>query len=403
MASNPPGKFSMNLSRAGTKPNSLGLSGSAGLQTKPATGTGVGVGLSLAGKKPGGLAKPRAAPAPAFGGGSDLDDDLDDDAAERKKLLQRGGAGGAYASSSLNRAAIEQAKQDALQQDASAFDYDGVYDEMQQSRSSRGSASASAKPKEEKQQSRYIGGIMAAHKVREMENEKLFERKLVKEAEAEAHLYGDKERFMTSAYKRKIAERDEYEADLKRREAEEAANDVTKRSGLGDFYSNLLHGNVGSGGAASAAGGGGDGGDGGGGGSGGGGGGGRGGGGGLQSGTHGGGGGSCGGAGPAVASGTGGTAATCGSGGGGRNDGGISGTSRPLVEPSLAESISAAVGASTSTARADSTAKAANRQTEPVYSTERRNGEAAVLSARERYLQRKRLKGEGGNPSAAGE
>ena len=52
---------------------------------------------------------------------------------------------------------------------------------------------------------------MEAHKAREIENEKVFERKMVKEAEAEAHLYGDKEKFMTSAYRRKLDARKEYE------------------------------------------------------------------------------------------------------------------------------------------------------------------------------------------------
>ena len=128
-----PGGFSMNLSRAGTKPNSLGLQGAAGLQRKPAGSAPTPISsLSLPKKKPGGLAKPMA-PAAGFGGDDDSGDDLDDDAAERKRMLQRGGmGGGGFAGSAASRAAIEQAKREALEQDASAFDYDGVYDSMQQ-------------------------------------------------------------------------------------------------------------------------------------------------------------------------------------------------------------------------------------------------------------------------------
>ena len=242
-----PGGFSMNLSRAGTKPNSLGLQGAAGLQRKPAGSAPTPISsLSLPKKKPGGLAKPMA-PAAGFGGDDDSGDDLDDDAAERKRMLQRGGmGGGGFAGSAASRAAIEQAKREALEQDASAFDYDGVYDSMQQERSALRLSSASAgKPKKEEKKAHYIGAIMAAHEVRKVENDKLYERKMHKEAEAEAHLYGDKARFMTSAYKRKLSERDEYEAELRRREAEDEKNDVTKKSGLGDFYSNLMNGKMG--------------------------------------------------------------------------------------------------------------------------------------------------------------
>jgi coiled-coil domain-containing protein 55 len=111
---------------------------------------------------------------------------------------------------------------------------------MQQSRSS---VRQGVKPAEQKK-AKYIDSIMQTHKAREMENEKVFERKMQKEAEAEAHLYGDKEKFMTSAYRAKIAARDEYEADLRRKDAEEAREDVTKRGGLGHFYANLLDGKL---------------------------------------------------------------------------------------------------------------------------------------------------------------
>ena len=149
--------------------------------------------------------------------------------------LARGGGG-----SAVNRAAALAAQQAALDEDAAAFDYDGVYDQMQQERSA---VRQGVKPAEEKK-AKYITSIMQAHKGRELENEKLFERKMQKEAEAEAHLYGDKEKFMTSAYRAKLEAREEYEAELKRQEAEEAKNDVTKRGGLGHFYANLLDGRL---------------------------------------------------------------------------------------------------------------------------------------------------------------
>ena len=347
------------LSRAGAKPGSLGLSGSAGLQKKPMTlgAKKVGMSLGAAKKKPG-------ATASAFAGA--LDDDLDDDASARARVaqeLRHSGGGG----SSIANAAAFAAKQAALEEDAGAFDYDGVYDEMQEKKQS---AVRLGVQKAEEKTAKYIGGIMQAHKVREIENEKVFERKLQKEAEAEAHLYGDKEKFMTSAYRKKLEARDEYEAELKRQEAEEAKEDVTKRGGLGHFYANLLDNNMTGNGLDKAA---------------------------AAAGRSGGDGdvgqGSSGGGEPAVeeeeakeeeeeeeapapAA-----AASSSSGG--------------LVEASLADSISAAVGALGSVPKEAATAATAPAPA-PTITHERRNDSDAVMSARERYLARKRAREENG-------
>ena len=186
--SRPPVPF---LSKAGSKPGQLGLKGTAGLQLKKPAGAPISL-APPAGKLGLQLSKPKKPAASASVFASALDDDLDDDASERARMnaeLKRSHEKSAAAS----RAAMQAAELAASEQDASVYDYDGVYDSMQQERSA---LRQSVRPKEDTS-AKYIGSIMAAHKVREMENEKLFERKLVKEAEAEAQLYGDKERFMT--------------------------------------------------------------------------------------------------------------------------------------------------------------------------------------------------------------
>lgn len=215
------------LSRAGAQPKAMGLLGKAGLQLK-----------APAGAKTFGLQKPkkaaaRPAPTSAF---ATLDDEEEADTARERvslemRRLRAGGLGGT---------AVQSVHAEALEQDASAFDYDCVYDSMASARATAAAPAAAAAEKKV----RYVDSIMSAHSVREMENEKVFERKLVKEAQAEAHLYGDKESFMTGAYRRKIAARDEYEAELKRKEAQEAKDDVTKRADLSHFYSNVLNRNL---------------------------------------------------------------------------------------------------------------------------------------------------------------
>ena len=81
------------------------------------------------------------------------------------------------------------------------YDYDGVFDSMQAEKQQQ---RAAAQPVAAQRKTRYIGAIMETHKEREIENDKVFERKLAKEAAEEAHLYGDKEKFLTSSYRRKL-------------------------------------------------------------------------------------------------------------------------------------------------------------------------------------------------------
>lgn len=60
--------------------------------------------------------------------------------------------------------------------------------------------------------------------------------RLAKERSAEDHLFGDKEKFVTSAYKKKLEEDKKWLAEEKVREAEEQKNDVVKKGHMGDFY-----------------------------------------------------------------------------------------------------------------------------------------------------------------------
>ena len=141
--------------------------------------------------------------------------------------------------SSRSLAAARIATQAALAQDASIFDYDAAHDGIQRARdrhrggfATGGSGTTTG--------SRYIGSIMEAHKVREIENDKLYEKRLHKEAQADAHLYGDKEKFITAAYRQKLEARAAYEEEERRRAKREIEEDVTKRGGLMHFHRNLL-------------------------------------------------------------------------------------------------------------------------------------------------------------------
>ncbi|KAJ8492106.1 hypothetical protein OPV22_013827 [Ensete ventricosum] len=158
-------------------------------------------------------------PAFAFGGGDDEDD------IEREISRQ--------ASKNKSLQKIEEQHKKAMEEDPSVFDYDGVYDEMK---------GQIARPKVQdrtERKSKYIERLMEKAKQREREHEIVYERKLLKERSKDDHLFADKEKFVTGAYKKKLAEQAKWLEEEKLRQIREERDDVTKKSDLSDFYFGL--------------------------------------------------------------------------------------------------------------------------------------------------------------------
>merc|ERR1711933_392786 len=76
-------------------------------------------------------------------------------------------------------------------------------------------------------------------KEREQEFERRQERAAQREREKEGDMYADKEKFVTSAFRKKMEEIAEQEKELARIEAMENALDVTKQDNMGGFYRHL--------------------------------------------------------------------------------------------------------------------------------------------------------------------
>lgn len=68
---------------------------------------------------------------------------------------------------------------------------------------------------------------MAKAKERERVHEIIYEKKLIKERSKEDHLYGDKEKFVTSAYRKKLAEQAKWIEEERLRELKEEKEDVS--------------------------------------------------------------------------------------------------------------------------------------------------------------------------------
>lgn len=75
-------------------------------------------------------------------------------------------------------------------------------------------------------QPKYIQTLMKKAEERQREQEIIYERKLAKERSKEDHLYADKEKYVTSAYKKKLAEQAKWMEDERRRQLREEKEDV---------------------------------------------------------------------------------------------------------------------------------------------------------------------------------
>lgn len=125
----------------------------------------------------------------------------------------------------------------ALQEDRNIFDYDEVYDEIQNERRTQLGIHANPNDKAPK----YVGAIMQKVAERKRYSDIVFERKLQKEAKKDEELYEKSEKFVTTAYKQKLLERQQWEEEENIRASKE---DVTKKKDMMDFYKNLLTKNI---------------------------------------------------------------------------------------------------------------------------------------------------------------
>lgn len=180
-------------------------------------------------------AKAPARPLAAFADADDDDDGPSDAAGARVRANAEVARQQAAARDDARARALHAA---ALQQDASVFEYDAHHDAH---RDVRREAQREADAERVDRESKYVETLMRRRDEREREDAVLRERRLVREREREDHLYGDKERFVTNAYKNKLKEDAAWLAeDTKRDEKDALAFSSAARRG--DFQSSFYGG-----------------------------------------------------------------------------------------------------------------------------------------------------------------
>jgi coiled-coil domain-containing protein 55 len=114
--------------------------------------------------------------------------------------------------------------------DEDIYEYDAVYDSLKPQKKT------SVEDKERKP--KYMGSLLAAAQVRKRDATIAEEKKLARDREAEGDEYADKEKFVTSAYKKQQEENRRLEEEERIREEKEAKKN--KGSGMTSFYKNML-------------------------------------------------------------------------------------------------------------------------------------------------------------------
>ena len=143
---------------------------------------------------------------------------------------------------SMKKVSMRQTKiemERALNEDPTVYDYDEIYDQMEQKKKDTVVAKVQAEKK-----SKYITKLMKSSENRKVEEERRKERKIQKERQEEGDEFADKEEFVTSSYKKKIEERKAEEERQRLQDKADDANDVTKQKDLGMFYQNLMSNNT---------------------------------------------------------------------------------------------------------------------------------------------------------------
>ncbi len=178
-------------------------------------------------------------PSSLFGSTADDDDDAGGG----------GGRGKSAAFLAVNEAVKRQqdvaAKQAAelekvtMAEDAGIFDYDSWLDKDESAAAKRQkrTAAAVAAPVERKPQ--YMLAMLEVARKRELESERVYERKLIKEQKKDEEEFGQLEKYVTKGYKAKLEERRAKEEEERRRDA--LNEDVTKKKDLTGFYRHLMN------------------------------------------------------------------------------------------------------------------------------------------------------------------
>ena len=124
----------------------------------------------------------------------------------------------------------------ALEEDPTVYQYDEVYDQIEEKKQEENKAKNADKVAKKP---RYIHNMMKNAERQKREHERRVERQVQKEREAEGEEFADKEKFVTSAYRKKMEEMAKLDEEEDRQDRIEKALDVKGQKDMSGFYRHL--------------------------------------------------------------------------------------------------------------------------------------------------------------------
>lgn len=131
--------------------------------------------------------------------------------------------------------------QNALEQDNKIFEYDEVYNDVSNAQKARDDEERRKKLNLSIKKPKYIKGMLKTAAKRNLESERRYERTKIRERKDEDHLFDDKDKFITPAYKEKMEKLEAAEQEQNRRDELDRLQAVHKQDGLSGFYRHMLN------------------------------------------------------------------------------------------------------------------------------------------------------------------
>ena len=123
-----------------------------------------------------------------------------------------------------------------MAEDPTVYQYDEVYEQMEEKKQEENAAKNADKATKKP---RYIQNMIKNAERQKRENERRIERQVQKDREAEGEQFADKEKFVTSAYRKKMEENAKLDEEEERMDRIEKALDVKGQKDMSGFYRHL--------------------------------------------------------------------------------------------------------------------------------------------------------------------
>ena len=146
----------------------------------------------------------------------------------------------AQVNSSKNRKS-QMIVQQALEQDDEIFEYDAIHDQISSTRLREKMEEDRRQKNQQNRAPKYIKQLMKTAAKRNLESERRYENRAIRDRKDEDHLYEDKEKFVTPAFKAKMEQLAKAEKEEERLDAIDSMQSVEKQDGISGFYRHFLN------------------------------------------------------------------------------------------------------------------------------------------------------------------